>query len=511
MFKKTARGSLILLLGQVVSTLFLALGIIIVAIFLGSSKFGSLSVALAPISIALILQRFGIDSALTKYLAQYRHERKTGYIRVLIETGIAITLFISIALTLIVYLSAGFLANRVYNDPTIETPIRFLSFSIISQAIISLSYGITVGYERMALRSYVQILYSFLKSLISPFLVLLGYGIMGAVYGDVGPYLLSALLGIGFIAILYRSERHVENSITHHEAARMLFGYGFPLYLANILGGVLSPMFTSLLVIYTDTIITGNWSATLRFSVLLSFVTLPVSTVILPLFSKLEGKPTELKTFYRLSVKYSALFAFPISVAIMALSEPIIKVVFRGGYEAAPLFLRLYMLIYFFVGLGSTSNTQLLNSQKRTDLTFNVSLVSFIFAASTGWVLIPRYGAIGLIAALFVNSLTGNLYAIYTIRKVYHFLPDLMSSLKLSIAAVVTYFIVHYFTIFLGLSALPQLIIGGSLTLFVYILLVLLFRTISKKDIEYLKMITHDLGPFTTIFNKIIDFLGKYV
>lgn len=511
MFRKTARGSFILLAGQVISTLILALGIIVVAVFLGDAKFGSLSVALAPISVALVLQKFGIDSALTKYLAQYRHERKTGYIKVLVETGIVITLIISITLTLIVYLSAGFLANRVYGDPTIESPIRFLSFSIISQAIITISYGITVGYERMAFRSYIQILYSFLKSIISPFLVLLGYGIMGAVYGDIGPYILSALLGIAFITILYGSEKHVEDSFTHLEAAKMLFGYGFPLYMANILGGVLSPMFTSLLLIWTDSVTTGNWSAALRFSVLLSFVTLPISTVILPLFSKLEGKPAELKTFYRLSVKYSTLFALPISIAIMALSEPIIEVIFRGGYEAAPSFLRLYMLIYFFMGLGSTSNTQLLNSQRRTDLTFKVSLFSFVCSATTGWLLIPKYGAIGLITALFINSLTGNSYAIYAIRKTWHFLPDLVASIKLSLSAAVTYLVVYNLIIILGLSAWPQLILGGSLTLIIYLILVLLLKILSKEDIEYLRMISHNLGPLSSITNRTINLLDKYV
>ena len=177
LLKNSARGSLILLVGQVTSTIILAVGILFVARVLGSSEFGLFNIALAPVTIATLFQNLGIQQALVKFLAQYRHEEEQGYQRVLIETGTLISLTSGVLITLILYLSAPFLANSVYHEPQLLPLIRWLSVSVLAQSVLTVAHGVTIGYERMGLRSITQIVYSFIKSIVSPLLVVLGFGV----------------------------------------------------------------------------------------------------------------------------------------------------------------------------------------------------------------------------------------------------------------------------------------------------------------------------------------------
>jgi len=62
----SARGSLLLMTGQIVSTIVSALTIIIVARLLGPGKYGVVTVVMAPI------QDLGVNTALTRYIVLNR-------------------------------------------------------------------------------------------------------------------------------------------------------------------------------------------------------------------------------------------------------------------------------------------------------------------------------------------------------------------------------------------------------------------------------------------------------
>jgi O-antigen/teichoic acid export membrane protein len=73
MIEETARGGLVLILGQVSATLISALGVIIVARIIGSTSYGLLSIAVIPVQIFLMLIKNGVANAVTNFIAEDRH------------------------------------------------------------------------------------------------------------------------------------------------------------------------------------------------------------------------------------------------------------------------------------------------------------------------------------------------------------------------------------------------------------------------------------------------------
>ena len=146
MIENSAKGSLILILGQMTSNIISALGVIIVARILGSVNYGALNVAIIPVNLALLLVNNGVTTALTNLIAEDRHLNKGKNVASIIYSGYAINLTTGTLTTLILYITAGTIANNIYNQPELAKLIQILSITTIAQALYTTSTAILIGY-----------------------------------------------------------------------------------------------------------------------------------------------------------------------------------------------------------------------------------------------------------------------------------------------------------------------------------------------------------------------------
>lgn len=498
------------MIGQILSTLILAIGVLIVANLLVPGDFGLLNTAMAPVSVALIFQDMGVNSALVKYLSQNRYEDDRGRLKVILESGVVLTVCTSFLLAGIVFILSGYLAETVYGVPELGPLIRCLSFVIIGQSFLTTSYAITVGYERMEIRSGLQVFYSFMRSISAPLLVYLGYGVFGAILGELVPVLIAGGLGLIFVLIIYSKERRFESAFSRLDAFKMIILYSSPLFFAHVLSGVQPHIYTSLLIIAFDDVLTGNWNAVLRFSALLAFVTMPVSTTLFPLFSKLENQIDELKFIYQNSVKFSTLFAYPIAVSVMVLSDQVSQVLL-SRYEYASVFLKMYMLTFIWIGIGSNSNGALLNSHRMTGESLKITLLQFLVTVPASFFIIPRYGVTGLIGLLFLGGFIGNLFSLKIIWSSFNFIFDVKSFAKLLCSAALTYLISDYVVKQMYFHPWVELLLGGVLAFSTYFLLIMLTQALDETDIGYLSNIADSLGPFSSPMNLALSVINKFI
>lgn len=508
--KQTTRGSLILLLGQVSSTLVLAVGMLLVANLLGAQSFGKFNMAQSIVNMASLIIGLGIQPSMVKYISQYRFEGKHDRIRVLIETGLLISLISSVFATLIVYSLSGFIANQVYNQPEQTVFIRYLSFGVIGSSMMTFATGVTVGYERMKLRSILNIVYSFLKSVSSPVLIYLGLGVLGAIYGHFAPILLSGFLGLGFVFLLRRNEDPSADGFTHMDAMKLILVYGFPIYLTTLFNGIIPQLFTTILGTSVSDTVVGNYAAALNFSVLLSFVTLPIRTTIFPLFSKLENNVSDLGFLYRNAVKYSTLFAYPILVMIMAMAVPIITALFGVKYPLAPHFLRYYMLTSVIIGIGSVCNATLLNSQKKASYNLKSTIIRFIIATPLSFLVIPRYGVQGLLTIMFIGNFVNSLYNLIIIRRLFNFDIDWRFLVKNLAISGTIYPVVYWLTEFLHINVWVELVLGGTISVAMYLTGLILTKALTMKDYQFLRRMSRSFGPLSPMFIKFFDILMRF-
>ena len=103
---------------------------------------------------------------------------------------------------------------------------------------------------------------------------------------------------------------------------RVLVGHGLPLYLAALLAVFLSQYQSIVLTHFATNIEIGNFNAAWNFNMLLMILIYPITTAMLPMFSKMppENQRSEIARAFTLVVKYASLVMIPASVGVMVFS-----------------------------------------------------------------------------------------------------------------------------------------------------------------------------------------------
>jgi O-antigen/teichoic acid export membrane protein len=116
MGKTSATGSFHLFVGKVLSTLVLAVGSIVVGLFILESDYGLYAIALIPAATMLIFMDWGTGAALTKFCASLRAAGDLRELRKTIVAGFTFNVAAGLILTAVSVLSAGFVASTVFNE-----------------------------------------------------------------------------------------------------------------------------------------------------------------------------------------------------------------------------------------------------------------------------------------------------------------------------------------------------------------------------------------------------------
>jgi len=511
--RQSARGSLILILGRVLSGIVSALGSIFVARFLGSKSYGQITVVLIPISFASLFLDFGISSALIRYIAQYRYEKKPDELKTIMQTGLLFKIALGAFLSLLLFFFSGFLADKVFHQPELKLLIEIASATLFASSLISSSKSIFIGFDHTEFYSLTIVIQSFLRSLLAPILVFLGYGIFGAVLGRTAPIIITGIIGITIVGVTFLKEiSSYRRTLSHLQALKILLSYGVPLFLSGFLASGLYQLSMFLVVIYVDSSLIGNYKAAMNFSMVLNFWSLPIAQGLFPLFSKIgDGEKSTLHLVFQNSVKYYALIIAPMIAALMAFSGQLIRIFYGSGYQFAPLYLKFsFISSLLFAGLGNLSLNNLLKGQGKTDILFRSGLLNFCFRLPLVLILIPRFGIFGLLLSYAIPT-PGYFVSLSWVRKNLGFTIKWSASAKIFLSVGIAYLASIYLLTVLHYGDWVDLLLGGGVYGLIYIILVILTGVIDRKDIQQLRNFKSVLGPFAPLFNFFLSFIERFV
>lgn len=292
----------------------------------------------------------------------------------------------------------------------------------------------------------------------------------------------------------------------------MLLSYGYPLFLTTLLAGALSRFYNFLMAVYVDASMIGNYQAATNFSVLIAFLTMPIGTVLFPLFSKLDlGENNLLRLVFQNSVKYATLITVPVTMALMVLSDQLIRIIYGNSYQFAPLFLKLYIVNFLFVGFGSISLGNLLKGQGRTKVIFLSQLINLFFGLPLSIILIPRFGVIGLLLTAIIASKPNLFYALWWVKKNFGFTINWIASARIYISAGSASLVTYYLLTSTNYMDWADLFLGGVFFFLIYSLLVPLIGALEKSDINNLRNIMSGLGPLASIFNIFLAVVERLI
>jgi len=505
MGKVSATGSFQLFIGVAVSTIIMAVGTIILARLMSPEEYGLYSIALIPSYMVILFRDWGVNSAIIKYTAYLRAENKEEDIRSIISAGLIFEIATGIALSLISLLLANFIAITIFHRPESTSLIAMASVTIFLGSLLTAAQSSFIGFERMELNSLTTICQAIAKSVASPLLVFVGYSALGAVLGYTVSFIAAALIGLTALYFSIFKSLKTKNSQKSGLSGTLkkMLHYGVPLSISSILTGFLVQFYAFLMVIYcTDTMI-GNYQVTTQFATLLTFFTIPISTVLFPAFSKINQQNEHglLQTVFASSVKYTAIILVPATMAMIFLSEPMISTLFGEKWTYAPFFLTLYVINSLFAIFGSLSLGSLLAGLGETKTIMKLSLLTLSFGIPLAFLLIPTLGIVGVILTSIIAGLPSMFSGLYWIWKRYGAKADFQSSTRIIMASAIAAVTAHLSMNFLNITDWIELAMGGTIFLAVYILAAPIIGAVSQSDINNLRAMLSGLGIVSKLIN----------
>lgn len=504
MGKISASGSLKLFLAVVTSTAIMAVGYVILARLLSPDEYGLYSIALIPSLTFGLFRDLGVNSAMTKYIAQFRALTKEENARDMIVAGLTFEIVTGLTLSLLSFFMASFVASTVFRRPELAFPISIVSISIFGGALLTVAQSSFIGAERMGLNSLLMICQSIVKTAVSILLVFIGYGALGAVIGYTFSFLAAGIIGLVMLYLfVFRSLRTQKNSFGIINNLKTMLRYGVPLSISIILGGFLTQFYGFVMAFFCSDFLIGNYHVAVNFGVILTFFTIPVSTALFPAFAKLDPQ-NEHQLFisvFASSVKYTALVLVPATMALMVLSKPIINTLFGDKWVYAPFFLTLYVAGNLLAALGSLSADSLLTGLGETKMLMKQTALTLVLGISLAFVLIPTFGILGVILGTLFARIPSLFWRLYWIWKHYKAKVDFESSTRIfaasAIAAIMTY---------LSLNSLAgaewiRLFVGGIIFLSVNILAAPITGAVNQIEINNIRAMFSGLGVFSRIIN----------
>jgi O-antigen/teichoic acid export membrane protein len=513
MGKVSATGSFHLFIGKVLSTLVMAGGSIIVGIFILESDYGLYAISLIPAMTLLLFQDWGTGSALIKFCASLRVEKKEGALRETIIAGVVFNAATGIALTVFSLLSANFIATSIFNEPDSAFLIVVASVAVFFTSLFTVSQSVFVGFERMKLSTIATICHAVIHGLFSPLLVYVGYGALGAVVGSVMAYVVAGVFAVFlmYFAIFRKLRGDRVRRIEIFRTLRPMLSFGLPLAIATILSGGLLQFYQFMMAAFVDTAMIGNYRIATNFAVLLGFFIAPIATVLFPAFSKIDSgnEGQILKRVFSSSVKYTALFLAPATLAMVVLSEPIIGTIYGDKWLSAPAFLSLYVIQYLLYVIGSLSMISVLSGLGETRMVMKLNVLTLCVGVPMAIVLIPLFEIIGLILCILFAGVPSIVIGLHWIWKRYGIKADFGSSAKIFLASSISALAAYLFLAFSNVAAWVMLVGGGLIFLAMYLITAPLIGAIVQADIDNLRAMFSGMGLISKLLEIPLSLIEK--
>jgi O-antigen/teichoic acid export membrane protein len=509
--EESARGGLSLMVGTATSAIIGAVGVIVIARLLGPASYGLYTLALVVPALFVSIADLGVSPSLTRYAASLRSEQKYAKLASLLGSGLTVNLITGSVALVLAFTFSSQLSALVLHRQDIGALVALASIMILFQGFFNISYNTFIGLDRMGRSALMVILRDVTRVASSAVLIILGFGVAGAIIGQVSAWMLTGLLGVLLLLAIRRGLRTISstpNVRTLREDTQTMTAYGLPLYVGSLMVTLLAQYQNIVLAFFTTNAEIGNLSAAVNFGALVSVVATPVAASLFPAFSKLDlqTRKQDLKTMFELSVKYVTILVLPIAVFVAVFSRDLTRAVYGTAYGYASTYLALYMCIFMLTGLGYYVVGNFLNGVGKTKETLKITLIQLGVFLPAAPLMASLWRVPGLIVALVLSALVATSFGLRIATRRYEMRVDLKSSLRTLAAALASTLPILPIVYYSPLPSLANVLLGGSIYLAAYLTLAPLFRAIKRTDLEILAPILGQIRVLKPITNLIFAY-----
>ncbi|MCL9775460.1 lipopolysaccharide biosynthesis protein [Vibrio methylphosphonaticus] len=445
---------------------------IILARLLAPKDFGVIALVTVFIQIFSCLIVVGLPSALIQKQNTTIEEESSVFF---------VNIIISIFVYIILYSTAPNIAYY-YDQNSLVNIIRCLSIIIVINAVGQIHLTLLTKSINFKAILKVNTISIFISGATGVILAYLDYGVWALISQQIINATIKSLL-------LWLVCHWKPIFVLNLSSIRELYEFGFKLMLSGLIGTVFNNLYTLCIgKVYTPTDLAFYSRSKQLPWVVLNTSSSIVSSIMFPLFSKINNDIEKMKYTARNMLKMIYFFICPLSIGLIVVSEPLVEILLTEKWLPIVPYMQLMTFVCFFLPLQGL-NLELIKSLGRSDLYLKMEIVKKTLLV-IGLICTFKLGVIYMIFAQvllgFVNAIIDSHYAgklskYSTVEQFMDIMPSLLSSLIMGVVCLLM-------NSHLPGSPLPKIIVSCVLGLSVYILLSIIIRNASFfKIVKFVK------------------------
>ncbi|MBT4209848.1 MAG: flippase [Candidatus Komeilibacteria bacterium] len=441
----------------------------ILARSLGAEGIGQYFFAISFASMFSVLIDLGLSPLLIREVAKEKDEANRWFQQIFTLKLIfaLLTVAIVVLLDLILF----------YSDP-----VRNLIFLTIAIIVIDsftlLFYAFIRGRQNLKFESWGTIIFQIIVMVMG----LSFLRVTNNVFILLTVLFTASLFNMIYSGIVLNSQFKIKlNFYFSKKLVRQIMMIVWPFALAAIFAKVYAYMDTFLLKMFMGDAEVGFYSVAYKITFALQFIPLAFVASLYPAFSNYFKNDSEkLKRTFAKAFNYLAFIALPVTLGIIALATEIINKLYSSDFDSVwPLKVLIAGIPFLFINFSLSSFLNATDRQKIN--TRNLGII-MIFNIIFNLIFIPRFGVWGASLASTLSTVFLFTLNLREVMKFTHmpirFFRPLLGSL---FSAILMYLAVYYSKDIVGW--ILSIVVGAV----VYLLLMLITKTIKKQDIVFIK------------------------
>ena len=352
---------------------------IVLARLLGPEKYGTMSIMLIFITIANVIIQNGFQTALIQKKEITDEDLSSVFWLGLLIAGV---------LYLMIFISAPFVA-AFFADPEITDMLRVLSLILFTGSVVSVQIAIVARRMEFRIQCQATIIADLISGAIGIYAAMKGLGTWALI-------LQQLIKNLGLLLVLYFSLRWVPHPVLSVSRIGSLFSYGWKVLASGLIDTVYSNLYTPFISKLYNAAMVGYYNRGNQFpQVIVNSMAQTMQAVMLPAFSRTQTEKEMERKMLRRAVKLSGFVMFPMMFGIMAVAEPLIRLLLGNEWLPAVPLLRLCCLSYSVWHIH-VANLQAINANGRSDIYLQLEILKKVIGVAVLLISVP-FGITGMI------------------------------------------------------------------------------------------------------------------
>ncbi|MCI6994140.1 MAG: flippase [Methanobrevibacter sp.] len=514
MANKLVRGSLIILIGNIIFRIGGYIYRFLMAILLGPTAYGILGITLPFQGIFQTLSAGGLPPAIAKYVAEYEAVDEKDMARQTIYTALKIMVFLGLFFgVLMIFVVAPYLAYGYLGKPEALIPLQIVGLITPFSVIVGAFRGAFQGVYKMEYIVYTRAVEQLGMILFATAFVLIGLSTVGALWGTVLGYSLSVVAAVYIFKyhmgklIPKASDDFVFTRRDELKLAGTLVKFSIPVIITAIAEMLIYNICTIVMGKFLTFDDIGFFAAADPIARLPLIISVSIATTILPASSEaFKLKDIDmLQKYVSEAYKFSLLFVVPMCVGLALFAAPTLRVLYfkNPAYVAGASALAILSLGMTFYSIFAIS-TSIVQGIGNPRIPMYILVGGAIVTGILNWVMVPTLGIAGGALATSVACFLMMVPCVYFVFRLTKTKAPVGSIAKILIASAImgaVAYIIPKTTLFL----FP----GIFLCIVVYFFALILVKFFQKDDIASLRAFSSKFGPLSKIINKMLNFVER--